>query len=326
MRHPAAEKLEIIRLVERSHLPAKRTLEMLGIPKTTFYRWYDRYHAIGEAGLEDRRPHPGRVWNRITDEVPQAVVKLALEKPELSPRELAVAFIDTKRHFVSEASVYLILKAHDLIASPAYVVIKAAEEFRDKSTRPDQLWQNDFTYLKAVGWGWYYLSTFLDDFCRYVVAWKLCTTMRAEDVTDTLELALAASGCDQPTVLHRPRLLSDNGSSYIAGDLVDFLENKGMDHVRGAPNHSQTQGKIERWHQTLKNRVLLENHYLPGALEAAVGDFVDHYNHHRVHESLGNVTPTDAYFGRAQAIFEERRRIKEATIRQRRLLNQQPAA
>jgi transposase InsO family protein len=146
--------------------------------------------------------------------------------------------------------------------------------------------------------------------------------MRAGDVTETLELALEASGCDQPTVLHRPRLLSDNGSSYIAGDLAKWLGDKRMDHVRGAPNHPQTQGKIERWHQTLKNRILLENHYLPGALEAAIGTFVDHYNHCRVHESLGNVTPADAYFGRAPAILKERMRIKEETIRQRRLLNQ----
>jgi transposase InsO family protein/transposase-like protein len=326
MRYPASEKLEILRLVERSHLPAKRTLEMLGIPRTTFYRWYDRYQAFGESGLADRRPHPGRVWNRIPDEVRQAVIDLALDKPDLSPRELAVEFTDTKRHFVSEASVYRILKAQDLIASPAYVVIKAADEFRDKTTRPNELWQTDFTYLKVVGWGWYYLSTILDDFSRYVVSWKLCTTMRAEDVIDTLDLALEASGCDCPTVMHRPRLLSDNGSSYIAGGLATWLDGKGMDHVRGAPNHPQTQGKIERWHQTLKNRILLENHYLPGALEAAVGDFVDHYNHRRVHESLGNVTPADAYFGRAPAILEERRRIKQATIHQRRLINQQTAA
>ena len=100
MRYPASEKLEIIRLVEQSHLPAKRTLEMLGIPKTTFYRWYDRYTAFGEAGLEDRRPHPGQVWNRIPDEVRQAVVDLALDEPELSPRELAVRFTDTKKYFV----------------------------------------------------------------------------------------------------------------------------------------------------------------------------------------------------------------------------------
>jgi putative transposase len=326
MRYPATEKLEIIRLVERSHLPAKRTLETLGIPRTTFYRWCDRYLAFGEAGLNDRRPHPGRVWNRIPDDVRQAVVDLALKESELSPRELAVRFTDTKKHFVSEASVYRILKAHDLITSPAFIVVKAADEFRDKTMRPNQLWQTDFTYLKVTGWGWYYLSTILDDFSRYVIAWKLCSTMRAKDVTETLELALEASGCDKPTVLHRPRLLSDNGSSYIAGDLAVWLEDQRMEHVRGAPNHPQTQGKIERWHQTLKNRILLENHYLPGALETAIGEFVDHYNHRRVHESLGNVTPADAYFGRAHAILAERRRIKEQTIRHRRLLNQSTAA
>ena len=251
---------------------------------------------------------------------------LALDEPELSPRELAVRFTDTRRHFVSEASVYRILKAQDLITSPAFVVIKAADEFHDKTTRPNQLWQTDFTYLKVTGWGWYYLSTVLDDFSRYVIAWKLCTTMRATDVTATLNLALEASGCDRPTVLHRPRLLSDNGSSYIAGDLARWLKDQRIDHVRGAPNHPQTQGKIERWHQTLKNRILLENHYMPGALQAALGDFVNHYNHRRVHESIGNVTPADAYFGRAPAILAQRRKIKNLTIRQRRLINLTQAA
>jgi len=99
-----------------------------------------------------------------------------------------------------------------------------------------------------------------------------------------------------------------------------------MDHVRGAPNHPQTQGKIERWHQTLKNRVLLENYYLPGALEQAVDAFVEHYNHRRYHESLGNLTPADVYFGRANDILSERRKIKEETMKQRRLLNQRQAA
>lgn len=163
--------------------------------------------------------------------------------------------------------------------------------------------------------------------------------MKASDVTATLEDALAASGCDAATVVHKPRLLSDNGSSYISGDLADWLGDHGMDHVRGAPNHPQSEplerhwserqwrtGKIERWHQTLKNRILLENYYLPGALEQAVGAFIDHYNHVRCHESLGNVTPADAYFGRAPAILEKRRRIKTETLKQRRLLNQRQAA
>jgi len=326
MRYPASEKLEIIRLVEQSHLSARRTLDKLGIPKTTFYRWYDRYVAFGLSGLEDRRSGPSRVWNRIPDDVREQIVDLALDEPELSPRELAVTFTDTKGYFVSEASVYRLLKAHDLITSPAFVVVKAADEFKDKTTAPNQLWQTDFTYLKVIGWGWFYLSTILDDYSRYIIAWKLCTTMRADDVTATLERALEVSGCDSAKVIHKPRLLSDNGSSYISGDLADWLEDQGMDHVRGAPYHPQTQGKIERWHQTLKNRILLENYYLPGDLESQIDTFVDHYNDRRYHESIGNLTPADVYFGRDTDIIERREKIKKLTIQNRRLLHQQQAA
>src|SRR6202166_4621199 len=204
----------------------------------------------------------------------------------------------------SEASVYRLLKAHDLIASPAFIVMKAADEFKDKTTAPNQLWQTDFTYLKVIGWGWFYLSTILDDFSRYIIAWKLCTTMKVEDVTATLDLALKASGLDQAKVIHRPRLLSDNGSSYIAADLAKWLDGQNMEHVRGAPYHPMTQGKIERWHQTLKNRILLENYYLPGDLEAQIETFVVDYNHLRYHESIGNLTPADVYFGRGQTILK----------------------
>ena len=118
--------------------------------------------------------------------------------------------------------------------------------------------------------------------------------MKTEDVTDTLKLALQASGCDRAKVMHKPRLLSDNGSSYISGDLAEWLEEYKMDRVRGAPYHPQTQGKIERWHQTLKNRILLENYYLPRDLEKQIGQFVDHDNNRRFHVSLNNVTPADA--------------------------------
>lgn len=326
MRYPASEKLEIIRLVENSHLSARRTLQKLGIPRSTFNRWYDRFLAGGVDALKDRRPRPNRVWNRIPDQVRDQVIDLALNEPELSPRELAVTFTDTKGYFVSESSVYRLLKAHDLITSPAFIVIKAADEFHDKTTAPNQLWQTDFTYLKVIGWGWFYLSTVLDDFSRYIIAWKLCTTMKAGDVTDTLELALTASGCDSARVLHKPKLLSDNGPSYIAAELAEWIDANGMSHVRGAPLHPQTQGKIERWHQTLKNRILLENYFLPGDLERQVVAFVDHYNHCRYHESIGNLTPADVYFGRGDIIMLERERIKRETITQRRLLHREAAA
>ena len=326
MRYPASEKLEIIRLVEGSHLPTKRTLDKLGIPRTTFYRWYDRYLADGPEALEDRSPRPSRVWNRIPEPVREKIKELALQESELSPRELAVQFTDTEKYFVSEASVYRILKSYDLITSPAYVVLSAADEFRDKTTRPNQLWQTDFTYLKVIGWGWFYLSTILDDYSRYVIAWKLCTTMKSGDVTDTLDLALQASGCDRATVVHKPRLLSDNGSSYISSELADWLEDQQMDHARGAPYHPKTQGKIERWHQTLKNRILLENYYLPGDLRQRIDAFVDHYNHRRYHESLQNLTPADVYFGRGETILKQRERIKRKTIETRRSLHRKSAA
>ena len=326
MRYPASEKAEIIRLVEASHLPARRTLDKLGIPRATFYRWYDRYRTGGIEALADHRSRPDRVWNRIPETIRAEIIELALRETELSPRELAVRFTDQKSYFVSEASVYRLLKAHDLITSPAHIVIKAASEFKDKTTAPNQLWQTDFTYLKITGWGWYYLSTVLDDFSRYIVAWKLCATMRADDVTATLDLALAAAGLDRITVAHRPRLLSDNGSSYISADLAAWLDGNGMQHVRGAPYHPQTQGKIERWHQTLKNRILLENYYLPEDLERQVAAFVEHYNQARYHESLGNLTPADVYCGRGQAILTERERIKRQTIQTRRLQHHLQAA
>ena len=131
-------------------------------------RGAERQTTPAEAGLEPCIP----------DDVRGRVFRLALDAPALSPRELATRFIDTEGCFVSEASVYRLLKAHDLITSPAFGMIKAADAFKDKTVRPNQLWQTDFTYLKVIGWGWFYLSTILDDCSRYIIAWKLCPTMR----------------------------------------------------------------------------------------------------------------------------------------------------
>ena len=163
MRYPASEKLEIIRIVEQSHLPAKRTLDKLGIARRTFYRWYDRYLGGGPEALQDRPSAPSRVWNRIGDDIQNQIIEMALEADatNLSPRELAVRFTDEKRYFVSESTVYRLLKAHDLITSPAYVVIKAADQFHTKTTRPNEMWQTDFTYFNIIGCGWMYLSTVL---------------------------------------------------------------------------------------------------------------------------------------------------------------------
>jgi putative transposase len=325
MRYSASEKLEIIRTVETSALPVRKTLAHIGIPKSTFYAWADRYAGGGLDALDDHRPKPRRVWNRIPDDVRERIVSLALDEPDLSAREIAVAFTDRERSFVSEASVYRLLKARGLVTSPAFIVMKAADKCANPTTAINQLWQTDFTYLKVTGWGWFYLSTVLDDFSRYIVAWKLCTTMGADDVTDTLGLALEASDLVDALPQHRPRLLSDNGPSYVAGDLSDWLESQGMKHTRGKPYHPMTQGKIERWHLSLKSRILLENYYLPGDLERAIADFVEHYNHRRYHESLDNLTPADVYFGRGARILQRRKEIKRKTIEQRRRMHFQAA-
>src|SRR6266508_1474256 len=326
MRYSASEKFEIIELVERSSLSIPRTLAPIGIPRSTFYDWYSRYQEGGIEALEDGKPRPRRIWNKLPDKIETAIVNLALGSPDLSPRELAINFTDTQGSFVSEATVYRLLKDHGLITTPACILRKAADRFANPTTAPNPLWRTDFTYLKVIGWGWFYLSTVLDDFSRYIIAWKLCTTMKAENVTATLEMALDASGLDKARVLHRPRLLSDNGSSYISEDLAKWLENHDMGHVRGAPYHPMTQGKIERWQQTLKNRILLENYYLPGDLENQIEAFVADYNHRRYHESIGNLTPADVYCGRGQTILLQRERTKRQTITQRRLQNQRQAA
>jgi transposase InsO family protein len=308
--------MEIIRLVEETELPVRATLRQLGVPRSTFYGWYQRYLALG-FDLDDKKPAHRARWNTIPETIQKQVLALALERTELSPRELACHYTDEKRYFVSESSVYRILKEADLITSPAYVLMSASDAFQHPTTRVHEMWQTDFTYFRIIGWGWYYLSTVLDDFSRYIIAWKLTSTMGTGDVTETLDRALAATGVDQVRVKHRPRLLSDNGPAYVSGELREYLQERGMGHTRGAPYHPQTQGKIERYHRSMRNVVKPEHYYFPWELEAAIRDFVAYYNNQRYHESLRNVTPADVYIGRQHAVLTERSNIKRITMQRR---------
>ena len=318
MRHTPSEKREIIRVVEDSALGVKRTLRELDINRSTFYDWYRRYRAGGSEALVVQPSHQRRFWNAIPPWVQKKTVETALEHLDKSPRELAWHLTDTAGYFISESSVYRILKVNDLITSPAYTVLSAKDTFDQPTTRVNQLWQTDFTYLKVVQWGWYYLSTVMDDYSRYILAWRLCSTMATEDVTATIDTAIASSGVDHVYIRHRPRLLSDNGPCYISGELKQYLADRGFTHTRGKPYHPMTQGKIERYHRSMKNILLLDNYYCPEDLTAQIAAFVAYYNHRRYHESLDNVTPADVYHGRAAAILEQRERIKRETIRRRR--------
>jgi transposase InsO family protein len=319
MRPSPSEKRAIIRVVEESPLGVKRTLRELDVNRSTFYDWYRRYREGGEGALSVRPSQERRFWNAIPPWVKKRVVETALEHLDKSPRELAWHLTDTQKYFISESSVYRILKANALVTSPAYTVLSAKDKFDQPTTRVNQLWQTDFTYLKVVQWGWYYLSTVMDDYSRYILSWRLCSTMATQDVTATIDDAIAWSQVDHVYIRHRPRLLSDNGPCYISGELKQYLADQGFTHTRGKPYHPMTQGKIERYHRSMKNILLLDNYYYPGELTAQIAAFVDYYNHRRYHESLDNLTPADVYHGRATAILEQRERTKRETIMRRRM-------
>jgi len=313
----AAEKFEVIRIVEESELSVKRTLEELDIHRSTFYRWYKTYRDDGYDGLEAQSKSPKQFWNKLPESVKEQCLEIALEHPAKSPRELAWHITDKHEYFISESSVYRLLKEYDLITSPAYILMQASDKFHTPTKRVNEMWQTDFTYFKIIGWGWYFLSTVLDDYSRYIISWKLTTTMAADDVKLTLDEAIAKTGADQVLVKHRPRLLSDNGPCYVSDALKQYLKKQKMMHTRGAPYHPQTQGKIERYHRSMKNVVKLENYYYPWDLKKAITEWVEHYNYERYHESLDNVTPADMFYGRYEAIMDKRQLIKQQTLQRR---------
>lgn len=310
MRYSQAERMDIIHLVENSDQPVKRTLEELGLPSSTFYRWYQRYQEAGYDGLADQKPGPRQIWNRIPD--------VALEHPEKSPREVAWYFTDTEGYFISESSTYRILKSFDLVTSPIFQLVTAGDEFHHKTKRINEMWQTDFTQFKVAGWGWYYLCTVLDDYSRFILAYRLAATMASTDVEQTLDMALERTGVTQIKVKLRPRLLSDNGPSFISQSLADYLDQHQIRHTRGAPYHPQTQGKIERYHRSMKSVVKLDTYYYPWHLQQAIANYVEYYNYQRYHESLDNLTPADVYFGRAEEILNRREEVKQRTLDQRR--------
>ena len=322
MRLNTAEKIEIIRLVTGSDLGVNRTLRELGINKRSFYNWYNIYQKYGADGFSaPQKGEKSRRWNQIPDEQKNIIVELALDYPTLSARELAYKLTDEQGIFISESSVYRILKQRGLLTAPSHIVLSASDEFEKKTLFPNEMWQTDFTYFKVKGWGWYYLSTVIDDYSRYIVHHELCSTMNTEDVKRTVNRALAKATLKNG---QRPKLLSDNGSCYIATDLKSFMkEEVKIKHIHGAPLHPQTQGKIERYHRTMKNVVKLEHYFSPENLAKSIDAFVDFYNKQRYHESLDNLTPADVYFGRTEQILKQRKIIKNKSLQHRYFIFQQ---
>ena len=141
------------------------------------------------------------------------------------------------------------------------------------------------------------------------------------DLQKTPDISVEKTGVDKIKVRHRPRLLTDNGPCYLSKDLKEYPDRNNICHTRGASYHPMTQGKIERYYRTMKNIIKLENYYLSGELEQAIVPFVEHYNNHRYHKSLNNVTPADMYYGRQIQIINQRKRVKKKTFKHRKFVN-----
>lgn len=307
--------MEIITLVEQSQLSVKATLKELDINRSTFYQWYKQYLQGGYDALASQSSTKRGYWNQVPEKERNRVVETALQQPELSCRELAWQIVDQEGWFVSESTVYRILKSRGLITTPAYRLMEAADKYVNPTTAINQLWQTDFTYFKIQGWGWYYLSTVLDDYSRFILSWQLGASMQASDAEATLQQGLQAAGLSKG---QRPRVLTDNGSAYVSKQLKAYFKSEDIRHVRSAPQHPMTQGKIERYHRSMKNLLLLEHYYLPQELEQRIDEWVQYYNHQRYHESLDNCTPAQVYYNQREEKLKQREKIKSLTLTQRR--------
>jgi len=248
------------------------------------------------------------------------VLEVAHEMPELSSRQLSAWTTDHKGFSVSESTVYRILRREGLIKAPEMRLV-AGKEYHRKTTHPHQMWATDASYFKVVGWGYYYLVTVMDDYSRFILAWELQRDMTADSLIEVVQEAIDATHMTEVPVEDRTRLLSDNGSGYLSRAFRDHLHLVGIKHILAAPFHPQTNGKLERYHQSVKRDVNQVPYDYPGDLEQAIGDFVDYYNHRRYHKALGNVTPADVLKGRREQILQRRKEVKTTTLSHRRQSN-----
>ncbi len=247
------DKMDIIRIVESSRLSTKRALEKIEIPRGTYYRWKKKLKLYGCKGLEDMKPLHRRMWNQLTPDEENTIMEVALLNPEWSSREVSLHIYDRRGFSVSESTVYRRLKVCGLIKEPEIKRFPAGKEYKIKTKRINQQWQTDATYLKVDRWGWFYLISVLDDYSRKILAWQLKTSMRAGDFSDVIELACEFAGIE-PKDKESVRLVSDNGSALISKDFGEYLESKGVGHIFASPYHPQTNGKIERFHRSAKEK------------------------------------------------------------------------
>ena len=314
----AMEKADVILKVEESPGSRRKVMAESGIPKSTYYRWRARQR---QEMLEDR-PQSGRSWNTLTPDEKSVILDVANEYTDLSSRQLSAWITDNKGFSVSESTVYRILKSEGLVKSPE-MKMSAGKEFHTKTRGPHQMWATDASYFRVAGWGFYYMVTVMDDFSRFILAWKLKMDMTSESFIDVIQDAVDLTGMTEVSLEDRTRLLTDNGPGYVSRAFQDYMRLVGIRHILASPYHPQTNGKIERYHQSIKRDVNQTIYDVPGNLEVAISDFVSYYNYRRYHKALGNVTPADVLYGRKEEIIQKRKEVQAQTLQRRKLYNQQ---
>jgi putative transposase len=313
------EKEEVLAQVEEVGWGKRKLLTQLQVPRSTYYRWrsQQRQGKLGASSQDARIP-----WNRLSSDEEAVVMAIAREDPDLSSRQLAAWITDHQDFSVSEATVYRILRRAGLVKPPEMKLL-AGKEYHRKTTGPHQLWATDASYFRVVGWGYYYLVTVMDDYSRFILSWKLQTDMTADSLIEVVQLAVDTTRMTEVPVEDRTNLLSDNGSGYVSRAFRDYLHLVGIHHILASPFHPQTNGKLERYHQSIKQEVNQIPYEMPADLEQAIAEFVNYYNYRRYHKALGNVTPDDVLQGRRDYILTRRKEVQTQTLWRRQLHNQQ---
>jgi len=277
----------------RSGIYTSKFIQWLGIGSSKFYDWKRRYGKINEHNAWIPRDFWLEDWEK------QAIVRFFLSHPDEGYRRLAFMMIDADVVAVSPSSVYRVLSACGYLRKWNPETSKKGDGFKGPK-KPHEHWHIDISYLNIRG-TFYYLCSILDGYSRYIVHWEIREAMTEADVEIILQRAR------ERFPQEKPRIISDNGPQFIAKDFKEFIRISGMDHVRISPYYPQSNGKIERWHQSLKRECIRPK--CPLSLEDAiriVDGFVEHYNTERLHSSIGYITPKDKLEGREKEIFAQR--------------------